>query len=222
MRRNFHQLDDIAELLAAQGIAMWSVFFLIPVGRGLEQERIRPEEYELAFERLWHHARSKPYGVKTTEAPHYRRFVAQHEAERQQAPTGVTAKGASGHVLPRLLQRSEGPGHTVGLAPRGVNAGNGFVFVSHTGEVFPSGFLPVCGGNVRTQKLADIYRLSPLFRTLRDPDALTGRCGRCEFRRICGGSRSRAYGLTGDPFETDPWCSYVPGAPGGGAPRLEG
>jgi radical SAM protein with 4Fe4S-binding SPASM domain len=96
------------------------------------------------------------------------------------------------------------------LAQRGVNAGNGFAFVSHTGDVFPSGFLPVCGGNVRTQPLADIYRNSPLFRTLRDPGALHGRCGRCEYRGICGGSRSRAYALTGSYLATDPWCGYQP------------
>ena len=77
-RRNFHQIDRIAELLASQGIAMWSAFFLVPVGRGLEEERIRPEEYEIAFERLWHHAQCQPYAVKTTEAPHYRRYVLEH------------------------------------------------------------------------------------------------------------------------------------------------
>ncbi len=107
---------------------------------------------------------------------------------------------------------SEGPGHTVGLAPRGVNAGQGFAFVSHTGEVYPSGFLPLMAGNIRTQGLADIYRNSPVFRELRDPDALLGRCGRCEYRRICGGSRSRAYALCGSYLATDPWCNYEPAA----------
>ena len=113
--------------------------------------------------------------------------------------------------MPQLLTRSEGPGHTVGLAPRGVNAGNGFVFVSHTGDVFPSGFLPLSAGNVRSQRLSDIYRQAPLFRELRDPNRLTGRCGRCEYRSICGGSRSRSYALTGSYLATDPWCSYEPG-----------
>jgi radical SAM protein with 4Fe4S-binding SPASM domain len=98
------------------------------------------------------------------------------------------------------------------VATRGVNAGNGFAFVSHTGEVFPSGFLPLCAGNVRSQGLAEIYRGSELFRILRNPDALVGRCGRCEFRGICGGSRSRAYALTGNYLATDPWCGYEPAA----------
>jgi radical SAM protein with 4Fe4S-binding SPASM domain len=112
--------------------------------------------------------------------------------------------------MPRILTLSEGPGHTVGLAPRGVNAGQGFLFVSHVGEIFPSGFLPIAAGHVRTDGLADVYRDAPLFRTLRDPDRLIGRCGRCEYRDICGGSRSRAFALTGDPLETDPWCAYEP------------
>ena len=112
--------------------------------------------------------------------------------------------------MPALLTRSEGPGHTIGLAPRGVNAGKGFLFVSHQGDVYPSGFLPLNAGNVRESTLAHLYREHEMFRSLRDPDRLKGRCGRCEFRQICGGSRSRAFGLTGDAFETDPWCSYEP------------
>jgi radical SAM protein with 4Fe4S-binding SPASM domain len=91
-----------------------------------------------------------------------------------------------------------------------VNAGNGFLFVSHQGDVFPSGFLPLNLGNVRTAELADVYRGHETFQALRDPDRLQGRCGRCEFRSICGGSRARAFALTGDPFATDPWCAYEP------------
>jgi radical SAM protein with 4Fe4S-binding SPASM domain len=112
--------------------------------------------------------------------------------------------------MPAMLTQSEGPGHSVGLAPRGVNAGNGFLFVSHRGEIFPSGFLPLSVGSLRQVSLAEAYRRSDLFRRLRNPDLLEGRCGRCEYRTICGGSRSRAYGLTGDPLETDPWCAYQP------------
>ena len=91
-----------------------------------------------------------------------------------------------------------------------MNAGNGFAFVSHVGDVFPSGFLPLHAGNIREQPLADIYRHAPLFRELRDPDLLRGRCGHCEYRQICGGSRSRAYAITGDHLATDPWCGYRP------------
>ena len=91
-----------------------------------------------------------------------------------------------------------------------MNSGNGFLFVSHVGEIFPSGFLPIPVGDVRHMTLAEAYRQTDLFLRLRRPELLKGRCGRCEFRQICGGSRSRAFGLTGDPFETDPWCSYEP------------
>jgi AdoMet-dependent heme synthase len=112
--------------------------------------------------------------------------------------------------MPAHLTRSEGPGHTVGLAPR-----------SHRGQIFPSGFLPITVGSVRETSLADAYRSSGLFRALRMPTLLKGRCGRCEFREICGGSRSRAFSITGDFLETDPWCSYVPRHPDRNRPRLE-
>ncbi|CAM5365830.1 TIGR04053 family radical SAM/SPASM domain-containing protein OS=Streptomyces rimosus subsp.rimosus (strain ATCC / DSM 40260 / JCM 4667 / NRRL 2234)OX=1265868 GN=SRIM_004155 PE=4 SV=1 [Streptomyces rimosus subsp. rimosus] len=95
--------------------------------------------------------------------------------------------------------------------PLDVNAGRGFVFVSHTGTVHPSGFLPLAAGDVRTRPLTEIYRESELFTGLRDADRLGGRCGRCEFRRVCGGSRSRAHAVTGDPYAEEPWCGYRPG-----------
>jgi radical SAM protein len=199
----FREMVDLVERL---GIVFWEVFFLVPVGRGEDLGGLTPEQCEELFEILYAVQKRAPFILKVTEAPHYRRYVAQHEAN------GAAPQRPGHTALPQLLQRSEGPGHTVGLAQRGVNAGNGFAFVSHTGDVFPSGFLPVCAGNVRTQPLADIYRNSPLFRTLRDLDALQGRCGRCEYRGICGGSRSRAYALTGSYLATDPWCGYQPGA----------
>lgn len=198
---------EMAELVQGLGIVFWEVFFLVPVGRGEDLGGLTPEQCEELFEILYRVQKSASFILKVTEAPHYRRYVAQREAE----------SGNGGSVrphLPAMLTRSEGPGHTVGLAPRGVNAGNGFAFVSHTGDVFPSGFLPLHAGNVRTDSLAAIYRDTHLFRTLRDPDALLGRCGRCEYRVICGGSRSRAYALTGSYLATDPWCGYEPRAQG--------
>lgn len=204
--RSFPFFSEMAALVERLGIVFWEVFFLVPVGRGERLGGLTPEQCEQAFELLYDVQKRCEFVVKVTEAPHYRRYVAEREAAARHHPrvNGCQAE------LPEMLQRSEGPGHTVGLAPRGVNAGNGFAFVSHMGEVFPSGFLPLCAGNVRKEPLADIYRLSPLFRTLRQPDALRGRCGRCEFRAICGGSRSRAYSLTGNYLATDPWCGYQP------------
>jgi len=203
-------LEEMAELVQTLGIVFWEVFFLVPMGRGSVLAGLSASECERLFEVIYRVQKKGRFVVKVTEAPHYRRHVAQREmkkAGRSPRPEAV--------AMPARLTRSEGPGHTVGLAPRGVNSGNGFLFVSHQGEIYPSGFLPIAVGNVRHMTLAEAYRETSLFRKLRDPGFLKGRCGRCEFRDICGGSRSRAYGLTGDAFETDPWCSYFPlgGAP---------
>jgi radical SAM protein with 4Fe4S-binding SPASM domain len=189
-------LAEIAGLVERLGIVFWEVFFLVPVGRGTALGGLTGAQCEELFGIIYQVQKRARFVVKVTEAPHYRRYVAQHEA--------------SGGEMPAMLRRSEGPGHTVGLAPRGVNAGNGFAFVAHDGDVFPSGFFPLSAGNVRRQSLTEIYRESALFRALRDPDQLVGRCGRCEYRHICGGSRSRAYALTGSYVASDPWCAYHP------------
>jgi len=204
--RSAPYFQEMAELVDQLGIVFWEVFFLVPVGRGVALGGLTAEECEELFGILYRVQKRSRFIVKVTEAPHYRRYVAQQEAQAH----GDGGQAVHHPAMPAMLTRSEGPGHTVGLAPRGVNAGNGFAFVSHTGDVFPSGFLPLCAGNVRTQALATIYRDTPLFRTLRDPTALRGRCGRCEYAAICGGSRSRAYALTGNFLATDPWCGYQP------------
>lgn len=189
-RTNQHELEQIADLLAGWGIKTWSVFFLVPTGRARYQDMLNAVETENAFERLYAVARRDLFPVRTTEALHYRRFLLQRK--REGAP-----------------QTAPNPWAPRGL-PRGVSDGSGFVFVSHIGDVYPSGFLPLPGGNVRTQPLADIYRHSPLFRSLRDHDQLRGKCGICEYRHICGGSRARAYALTGDWLASDPTCVYEP------------
>ena len=194
-RRNVDQVDAMAERLADQGIAMWSVFFLIPVGRGVEEERITPPEYETVFERLWHHANMQPYAVKTTEAPHYRRFVLQHGGDPLAGPRGEGDSAAR-------------RGHR---APLGVGDGKGIMFVSHTGQIYPAGFLPLECGRFPQDSVVDAYQNHPTFLALRNPDGFKGRCGICEYRHVCGGSRARAYAVTGDPLETEPDCVYVPG-----------
>ena len=194
---------EMAELVEHLGIVFWEVFFLVPMGRGETLGGLTAEQCEELFGIIHAVQKRASFVVKVTEAPHYRRYVAQREA-------AAGEHHRAGATLPSLLQRSEGPGHTVGLATRGVNAGNGFAFVAHNGEVFPSGFLPIRAGSVREQPLSTIYRDSPLFRELRDPERLLGRCGRCEFRGICGGSRSRAFALTGNHLASDPWCAYQP------------
>jgi radical SAM protein len=199
-------LEEMAAFVDTLDIVFWEVFFLVPTGRGTELGGLGPEHCERIFDVLYRAQRKGTFVVKVTEAPHYRRHVAQ----RERRLAGEAGRAPGMVAMPDMLTRSEGPGHTVGLAPRGVNSGNGFLFVSHRGEIFPSGFLPIPAGNVRERALADAYRNSDLFRALRAPDDFKGRCGRCEYRQICGGSRSRAFALTGDPFETDPWCTYEP------------
>lgn len=194
-RRNVHQVDAMAELLATQAISMWAVFFLIPVGRGVEEERITPQEYETVFARLWHHANCQPYSVKTTEAPHYRRFVLKRGGDPLAGPQGKD-------------DSAERRGHR---APLGVGDGKGIMFVGHTGEIYPAGFLPLKCGRFPTDSVVDVYQNHPTFRALRDPDGFKGKCGVCEYRHVCGGSRARAYALTGDPLASEPDCVYIPG-----------
>lgn len=193
-RRNVHQIDAMADLLAEKQIAMWSVFFLVPVGRGIEERRILPEEYEAVFTRLWHHARHQPYAVKTTEAPHYRRYVLEHGGDPLVEPKTI------GRDITRRGHRG----------PLGVGDGKGIMFVSHTGEIFPAGFLPVHCGQFPQDSVIEVYQKHPVFLALRDPDHFKGRCGVCEYRDVCGGSRARAYAVTGDYLETEPDCVYVP------------
>jgi radical SAM protein with 4Fe4S-binding SPASM domain len=157
------------------------------------------------FNRLYDISATAPFDIKTTAAPHYRRVIVQRQmAERRarvrdEAPTPLTA--GVGFSLADGVGRS-----------KGVNEGDGFVFVSHRGDIYPSGFLPLSAGNVRTDDLVDVYRTHDLFRALRDRDQLKGKCGACEFKSLCGGSRARAYAMTGDPLEADPFCAYLPPA----------
>jgi radical SAM protein with 4Fe4S-binding SPASM domain len=170
---------------------MWSLFFLIVTGRALASEDLAAEEYENVFEFMYNLSKTAPFGIKTTEAMHYRRYIAQ----RMRAEHGVVENESA-----------------KGLAFRtaGVSDGKGFVFVSHEGEIFPSGFLPVSGGNVLEAGLPEVYRNSQLFKTLRDTTQREGKCGICEYQKVCGGSRSRAYALTGDYLAEDPRCTYQP------------
>ena len=191
-RRNVNEVDAIARFLSDLNITLWSVFFLIPVGRGANEERIEPAKYEEVFGSLWYHAQTKPYAIKTTEAPHYRRFVIQNGGNPR---AGAAAKGANcGGVLQR--------------APLGLNDGNGCMFISHRGEIFPSGFLPVEAGRFPRDSVVSVYQNAPIFKALRNPDAFRGKCGRCEYRRVCGGSRARAFAVTGDYLAAEPDCLY--------------
>ncbi len=190
-RRNMNRLAEVAEIAAEVRTRMWSLFFLIVTGRALEADDLTGEEYEKVFSFMYDLSKVAPFDIKTTEAMHYRRYIArriQHEPNIE----AVTNDR-------KLMYRTAG-----------VSDGRGFVFVSHTGEIFPSGFLPVSAGNVRTDRLTEVYRNSSLFRILRDPEAREGKCGRCEYTKICGGSRARAWALTGNYLAEDPRCTYQP------------
>jgi len=188
-RTNLDDLPAIAALVENLDIVLWSVFFLVPVGRGQADQCISGEEYEQVFERLYRLSKRANFKIKTTEAPHYRRFVLQ----------SLKAESASREERQKYMQ-----------SMIGLNDGKGFVFISHTGDVFPSGFMPTPAGNVREQSLSDLYQKSPVFTELRQPDRLEGKCGLCEFNQLCGGSRARAYALTGNPLASESECLYVP------------
>jgi radical SAM protein len=197
-RCNVAEFDNIAALMETKKIALWSVFFLVPTGRGKIAELLSADEFEGVFAKLYQLSKRARFHIKTTEAQHYRRYVLQQQvAERRNG--GGRRDDDTAKVQ-----------DTIGRAPRGLNDGKGFVFVSHLGEVFPSGFLPFSAGNVRSDSLGRIYRESSLFQLLRDDSQLGGKCGACEYRHICGGSRARAYALTGDPLAEESSCSYVP------------
>ncbi|MFQ5876437.1 MAG: TIGR04053 family radical SAM/SPASM domain-containing protein [Acidobacteriota bacterium] len=202
-------LETMLRLVERLMVVFWEVFFLVPMGRASDLQGLTAAQCEEAFAILYRAQKRARFLIKVTEAPHYRRYVAQQE-EREGSDRAPRRPGA----LPAQLVRTEGPGGSIGLAPRGVNAGNGFLFVSHTGEVFPSGFLPISAGNVRGASLASIYRDNEMFRKLRTPRELLGVCGACEYNAICGGSRSRAFALTGDFLASDPWCAHRPAVDG--------
>ena len=194
-KRNLNDLDNMAELLKHFRIVLWSIFFLVPTGRGQVDDLPSKEEFEEVFRKLHDFSSNLPFRIKTTEAQHYRRYVLQQRRmTRGENPLQPFAN-SSEKGIPGLLP---------------INDGKGFIFVSHKGEVFPSGFLPVCAGNVQLQGLTDIYQNSGLLQALRDTNNLKGKCRECEYRNICGGSRARAYAMTGDMFAEEPCCIYQP------------
>ncbi|HEX6879190.1 MAG TPA: TIGR04053 family radical SAM/SPASM domain-containing protein [Terriglobales bacterium] len=201
-RHNLQYLDAMIALVEKLGIVLWSVFFLVPTGRGQNIDLLSAEEFEQVFEKLYETSKRVLFDIKSTEAQHYRRFLLQKRTEMRRQGSVPSEK------MPHFLGISSSDG--IGRAPKGINDGKGFVFISHLGEVFPSGFLPVSAGNVRNESLADLYRNSPLFVELRNTANLEGKCGRCEFKEICGGSRARSHALTGNLFAEEPCCVYEP------------
>ncbi len=184
---NIHRFDDLAALVASLGVVFWEVFLLVPTGRGSELTGCSAAEVESLFARIQAFSRTADFIIKITEGQHYRRYVAQHP------------------LPPSPGRRPDF------VSPKAVHAGNGFCFVDHTGQICPSGFLPIECGNVRDVSVIDVYREHPVFRQLKEPSRLEGRCGVCEFQAVCGGgSRARAYALSANLFAEDPACAYQP------------
>jgi len=184
------ELPAVYDLLVGHAVMRWSLFFLISVGRGTTLTEVSPGEAERLMRWLWRLTRTAPFQVRTTEAMMYRRVAA-----RALGRAGLGEADIERHPISRGF---------------GIRDGNGIVFLAHDGTVTPSGFLPTAVGNVRTADLVTLYRDAPLMRALRDPSGFAGRCGVCEYRMWCGGSRARAHAWTGDPLESDPLCPYVP------------
>jgi radical SAM protein len=207
-RYNYEYLDEMAEMVEKLGVVLWSVFFLVPTGRGKESDMISPAEHEKVLRWLYNLSKQVSFDIKTTAAQHYRRVVIQNKIRENKG------KSSKDHIYyeDALMKGDTGKIDGLGRAPKGVNDGNGFVFISHIGDVYPSGLLPIKAGNVRQTPLATIYRESEIFQNLRNPDKYKGKCGICEFRHVCGGSRSRAYNVTGDYMESEPYCVYIPKA----------
>lgn len=202
---NADHLERMVPMLTDQGVVQWSVFFLVPTGRGGRLPMLDAEGHERALNWLYALTQTAPFDIKATAAPQYRRIAIQRARAAAAADAG---DAASGRVAGAGYRYEDGLDRPV----KGVNDGRGFMFISHTGDVTPSGFLPIVAGNVRDLSPVTIYREAKLFRDLRDPALLKGKCGRCRFKVVCGGSRARAYGVTGDYLAEDPSCIHQPDA----------
>jgi radical SAM protein len=201
-RHNLNLLPEMVKFVEEVGAVQWSLFFLVPTGRGQLADMISPEEHERVFNWLYDLSCHGTFDIKATAAPMYRRVAIERKHAEQFSPNGddgIAFQGAG-------FQYADGLNRPV----KGVNDGRGFLFVSHLGDIMPSGFLPLPVANVRTADVVDVYRNYPTFRALRDPAQLKGKCGVCQYREVCGGQRGRAYAITGDYLESDPACVYQP------------
>jgi radical SAM protein len=202
-RHNIDDFDNLAALMTRVGIVFWEVFFLVPTGRAKPDDVASAEEFERIFHKMYELSKIAPFDIKATAAPQYSRVIMERQvAERRAGERSEAPDSLTGGVMFSL---SDGIGRA-----RNVNDGDGFMFISHIGEIMPSGFLPIVAGNIRRDNLVQVYRESPVFKQLRDRQLLKGKCGVCEYVKVCGGSRARAYAVTGDYLEAEPFCAHVP------------
>lgn len=196
---NLEFLPEMVPFVEQVHAVQWSVFFLVPTGRAQALWMISPQQHEAVFNWLYDLSKIAAFDIKATAAPMYRRVAIERKKAEMNGSGAVNFQGAG-------FQYADG----LHRPTKGVNDGNGFLFVSHLGEIMPSGFLPISAGNVRSQDVVEVYRNHPLFRDLRDPDKLKGKCFICEYRDVCGGQRGRAFGVTGDYLAPDPACLFEP------------
>ncbi len=211
MRDNVHELPAIVEILKQTGVTVWEVFFLIHVGRGQDVQELDAYEHEQVAHFLYEASR---YGihVRTVEGPFFRRVI-QSRSQETISFAEVLEKFSLGSLYEQLsselLQRLGKPEDQALSQTSGTRDGKGIIFVAHDGTVYPAGFLPLPLGNVREDSLSTIYRDHPLLKKIRAAE-FTGRCGSCDHRDVCGGSRARAYAAYGDPLAEDKACYYEP------------
>ena len=230
-RHNVHQMPETLGLAKELGAQALHLFLLVPVGCGVEiaaDQQITPVEYEGVLNWMYDAEMDGGIEMKATCAPHYFRIVRQRQADerrqgivrtlpdshqRQEQAGGHagSANGGGGHPggHPGAAGSPSG-GHPMNAMTKGCLAGTGVCFVSHRGEVFPCGYLPVEAGNIRQRPFQEIWESSPLFAELRDPGLLGGKCGLCEFKKVCGGCRARAFGMTQEYLGEEPFCTYEP------------
>jgi radical SAM protein with 4Fe4S-binding SPASM domain len=194
-RRNLHEIEQIASVIKPFRILSWNLSFPVPRPGESLHDRPSAREFEEAFGSIYKVAQELPCKVKTVQAPHYRRFVVQQRTRLRAGTGGLMVLPMNEVGIPGILP---------------INEGRASIFISNTGEICPDQSLRVSAGNVRRHKLVNVYRHSALFESLRSPENLKGKCGECEFKVMCGGSRARAWALSGDMFAEEPNCSYLP------------
>ncbi|GAB4570718.1 MAG: heme b synthase [Anaerolineae bacterium] len=205
-KHNEKQLEGMLKLAKDMDAVALHLFLLVPVGCGVEiaeDQMISAAEYERVLNWLYDTERTEPdLQLKATCAPHYFRVMHQRRAEDRRKGIDI--------ALPASHERQVHGHPGMHAATKGCLAGTGVCFVSHRGEVFPCGYLPVEAGNIRRQPFAEIWQDSPLFAEMRDPDLLEGKCGICQFKNLCSGCRARAYGTVGNYMAEEPFCAYEP------------
>ncbi|CAN5638954.1 TIGR04053 family radical SAM/SPASM domain-containing protein [soil metagenome] len=194
-RHNIARFNAMAETVASLSPVLWSIFFLVPTGRATQEMQITAAESESVLNKMVLLSRTSSFDIKSTAAPHFRRVLIESLADED-----ADVKGMS--QLPAHLRLGSLRSY------QSVNDGKGLLFISHTGEIYPSGFLPLSAGNVKVDNIASVYRNHDLFKSLRDPKLLTGKCGYCRYKAVCGGSRARALAESGDYLGQDSLCVY--------------